>query len=77
MWRLQSAAAAAPATVGAAAAITARRGVSAKEVFEDEEVHHGSVDHLHEAAIGELGHNKVPVPELLLGKGIPLCKMTG
>ncbi len=39
--------------------------MSAKEVFEDGEVRHGSVDHLREVVVGELGRNKVPAPELL------------
>ena len=55
-----------PATVGAATTVAARRGVSAKEVFEDGEVCHRSVDYLHEAVVGELGRDKVPMPELLL-----------
>jgi len=37
----------------------------AKEVFEDGEVRHRSVDHLCEAVIGDLGWDKVPMPELL------------
>ncbi len=37
----------------------------AKEVFEDREIRHGSVDHLCEAVVGDLGRNEVPTPELL------------
>jgi len=49
--------------------------VSAKEVFEDVEIRHGSVDHLREAVVGELGRGKVPAPELLLGQATTLVHL--
>ena len=67
MRRLQRAAATTPTTV-CVAAVAARRGVGAKKVLEDGKVRHGSVDHLREAVVGELGRNKIPAPELLLGQ---------
>jgi len=75
VWCLQRAAAATPATVGAAGTVAARRGVSAKEVFEDGEVRHGSVDHLREVVVGELGRDKVSAPELLLGQATTLVHL--
>ena len=74
-WHLQRAAAAYPATVGVAASVAARRGVSAKEVFEDGEVRHGSVYHLREVVVGELGRDEVPAPELLLGHATTLVHL--
>jgi len=90
VWHLQHTAAATPTTVGAAAAVAARRGVRGKEVFEDGKVRQGSVG---EAVVGDLGRDKITAPELLrrrplftsfwmsrtvrfTGKGIPSCKMT-
>ena len=52
-----------------------KRGVSAKEVFEDGEVCHGSVDYLCEAVVGELGYDKVLTPELLLGQAMTLVHL--
>ena len=51
--------------------------MSAKEVFEDGEVRHGSVDHLHEleAVVSELRCDKVPAPELLLGQATTLVHL--
>ena len=74
MRRLQRAAATTPTTVGVAA-VAARRGMSAKEVLEDGKVRHGSVDHLREAVVGELGRDKVPAPELLLGQSPTLVHL--
>jgi hypothetical protein len=73
--RLQRAAAATRTTVGVAAAVGAWRGVSAKEVLEDGEVCHGSIDHLRESVVSELGRDKVPAPELLLGQAPTLVHL--
>ena len=73
--RLHCAAATTPTTVGVAAAVAARRDVGAKEVLEDGKVRHGSVDHLREAVVGELGRDKVPAPELLLGQSPTLVHL--
>ena len=43
----------------------------AEEVLEDGKVRHGRVHHLREAVVGELGHDEVPAPELVLTQASP------